>query len=92
MDEYLAEEHVLEDDVDVVVGVTGGHALVGPARGALEDEPDGGRVGRRLGGERREIQRHARFLRISVHIVSYRWSEPSSASTSQESSSRPKAR
>ncbi len=86
----LARRVVGEDDVEVVVGVTGGHAVVGPR--ALEDEPDDGRGGLRFGDERREIQRHVRSLRISVHIVSYRWSEPSSASTSQESSSRPKAR
>ncbi|MFF1280420.1 hypothetical protein [Streptomyces sp. NPDC058299] len=34
-----------------------------------------------------EIQRHSRSLRIGVHIVSYRWSEPSSAGTAVPSGS-----
>ncbi|MFF7162423.1 hypothetical protein ACFZBP_13850 [Streptomyces sp. NPDC008086] len=41
---------VREDDVQIVVGVLGGHAVMGPR--ALEDEADDGGVGRGEGDER----------------------------------------
>ncbi len=61
-----------------------------PPAGRPHLSEGGGQTCRADGG--REVLRHVRSLRISVHIVSYCWSELSSASTSQESSSRPKAR